>query len=180
MSLHGESIPNRNSRTAIMLRESRREGGKIARCTLFNPTRLPPCRVEAIRLVRKRGRVVADPREAPVIRRARSHGAASVTNRISSREKFGVDFLGVTGICLPASRSPGIRRRIVLAINRRLPFIRTVGELIALIHKRLESSPCRPPSSPPVVACASGNGPGYRCRSTDFVVDAGTVRNVVL
>ena len=61
MSLYVESIPNRNSRPAILLRESRRESGKIKRRTLANLSRLPPYLVEAIRLVLKGGRVVAEP-----------------------------------------------------------------------------------------------------------------------
>ncbi len=74
MSLYVESIPNRNSRPAILLRESRRESGKVKRRTLANLSRLPPYLVEAIRLLLKGGRVVADPREAFVIHRALAHG----------------------------------------------------------------------------------------------------------
>ena len=69
MSLYVESIPNRNSRPAILLRESRRESGKVKRRTLANLSRLPLYLVEAIRLVLKGGRVVADPSEAFVIHR---------------------------------------------------------------------------------------------------------------
>ena len=74
MSLYVEAIPNRGSRPAILLRESRRERGKVKRRTLANLTRLPPHLVEAIRLVLKGGRVVSDPGEEFVIRRALAHG----------------------------------------------------------------------------------------------------------
>ena len=74
MSVYVESIPNRNSRPAVLLRESRRESGKVKRRTLANLSRLPPYLVEAIRLVLKGGRVVADPSEAFVIHRALAHG----------------------------------------------------------------------------------------------------------
>ena len=74
MSLYVEAIPNHGRRPAILLRESRRERGKVKRRTLANLTRLPPHLVEAIRLVLKGGRVVSDPGEAFVIRRALARG----------------------------------------------------------------------------------------------------------
>ena len=100
MSLYVESIPNRKSRPAILLRESRRESGKVKRRTLANLSRLPPYLVEAIRLVLKGGRVVADPSEAFVIHRALAHshvcavlglcrqlGLRSILHRRASRER---------------------------------------------------------------------------------------------
>ena len=74
MSVYVEQIPNRNSPPAILIRESRREGGKIKRRTLANVSQLPPGVIEGIRQLLKGGLVVADPGEAFLIRRALPHG----------------------------------------------------------------------------------------------------------
>ncbi len=74
MSVYVESIPNRDSKPAVLVRESRREGGKIRRRTLANLSRLPPEAIEAVRLALKGHRARVDPREEIVIRRALSHG----------------------------------------------------------------------------------------------------------
>ncbi len=47
------TIPNRNSPPAILLRESRREGGKIRTTTLANLSHFSPDRIEALRLALK-------------------------------------------------------------------------------------------------------------------------------
>jgi transposase len=46
-----ESVPNRNSPPAILLRESWREGGKTRKRTLANLSKLPPEAVEAVRQI---------------------------------------------------------------------------------------------------------------------------------
>ena len=74
MSVYVEQIPNRNSPPAILIRESRREGGKIKRRTLANVSQLPPGVIEGIRQLLKGGLVVADLGEAFLIRRALPHG----------------------------------------------------------------------------------------------------------
>jgi hypothetical protein len=48
-----ERVPNRNSRPAVLLRESFREGGKVRKRTLANLTGWPEQRIEALRAVLK-------------------------------------------------------------------------------------------------------------------------------
>lgn len=43
-------VPNRNSPPAVLLRESRREGGKMVKTTIANLSKCPPEAVEALRL----------------------------------------------------------------------------------------------------------------------------------
>jgi len=48
-----ETVPNRNSRPAILLREGWREGGKIKKRTIANLTNWPAQKIEALRRVLK-------------------------------------------------------------------------------------------------------------------------------
>ena len=61
-----ESIPNRNSPPAILLREAWREGKKIRKRTIANLTNRPSEKVEALRCVLKNETLVAS-KEAFVI-----------------------------------------------------------------------------------------------------------------
>ena len=47
--MHIDIVPNRNSRPAVLLRESYREGGKVKKRTLANLSALPADQIEAIR-----------------------------------------------------------------------------------------------------------------------------------
>ena len=69
-----ESVPNRNSPPAILLRESFREDGKIKKRTLANLTDWPKELVEGFRTLLKGGTVIAAEREAVSIRRSLPHG----------------------------------------------------------------------------------------------------------
>ena len=55
------SIPNRNSRPAILLREGYREDGKVKARTLANLTNLPPDKIEAFKAILKGAPLAADP-----------------------------------------------------------------------------------------------------------------------
>lgn len=46
-------VPNRNSPPAVLLRESKREGGKIVKTTVANLSKCPPHAIEALRLALK-------------------------------------------------------------------------------------------------------------------------------
>ena len=74
VSLYVESIPNRSSPPAILLRESRQKDGKVKRRTLANLSKLPPHVVEAIRQVLKGAQVMTDPEQAFVLHRSLPHG----------------------------------------------------------------------------------------------------------
>jgi hypothetical protein len=69
-----ETVPNRNSPPAVLLRESYRDGGKTKKRTLLNLTNWPAEQVEALRLILKGG-TAAPPGENPfAITRSLPHG----------------------------------------------------------------------------------------------------------
>ena len=45
-----DTVPNRNSPPAVLLRESHREGGKMVKTTIANLSKCPPHAIEALRL----------------------------------------------------------------------------------------------------------------------------------
>ncbi len=69
-----ESVPNRNSPPAILLRESYRHGGKVKKRTLANLSKWPATLIEGLRVLLKGGAAVARPEDAFDIVRARPHG----------------------------------------------------------------------------------------------------------
>ena len=69
-----ETVPNRGSPPAILLRESYREGGKVKKRTLLNLTDFPPHVVAGFRAVLKGGRVAPNGADPIIIRRALPHG----------------------------------------------------------------------------------------------------------
>lgn len=74
LSYHIETIPNRNSPPAILLRKAWREGKRIRKQTLANLTHLPPELVEGIRRVLKGGVVLTSAQEAFAVARSLPHG----------------------------------------------------------------------------------------------------------
>lgn len=56
--MHIESIPNRGSPPAVLLRESYREEGKVKKRTLANLSSLPGEQIEAMRRILKGERLV--------------------------------------------------------------------------------------------------------------------------
>jgi hypothetical protein len=69
-----ESVPNRNSPPAILLRESYREGGKVRKRTLCNLTDWQPAHIEGLRAVLKGGTVISPDRDAFTVARSLPHG----------------------------------------------------------------------------------------------------------
>jgi transposase len=69
-----ETVPNRGSPPAILLRESYREDGKVKKRTLLNLTDFPPHVVEGFRAVLKGGSVAPNGADPIIIRRALPHG----------------------------------------------------------------------------------------------------------
>jgi hypothetical protein len=69
-----ESVPNRSSPPAVLLRESYRDGGKIKKRTLANLSDWPTDLVEGLRTLLKGGKAIAPDQEAIVIRRSLPHG----------------------------------------------------------------------------------------------------------
>src|SRR5512144_1263890 len=72
--MHIESVPNRNSRPAILLRESYREGGRVKKRTLANLSRWPEQRVGGLRTLLRGGVAVAKAEDALSIKRSLPHG----------------------------------------------------------------------------------------------------------
>jgi hypothetical protein len=69
-----ESVPNRNSPPAILLRESYRDGGKIKKRTIANLSDWPTEIVEGLRTLLRGGKVAPANQESIIVRRALPHG----------------------------------------------------------------------------------------------------------
>jgi DDE family transposase len=69
-----ESVPNRNSPPAILLRESYRDGGKIKKRTIANLSDWPIEIVEGLRTLLKGGKVAPADQESIIVRRSLPHG----------------------------------------------------------------------------------------------------------
>lgn len=81
-------VPNRNSPPAILLRESRREGGKIRKTTIANLSKCPPHAVQALRLA-LRGVELAPKDEVFTIERSRPHGHVEAV--LGTIRKLGIE-----------------------------------------------------------------------------------------
>src|ERR1700759_2414110 len=91
-----ESVPNRNSPPAVLLRESYRENGKVRKRTLCNLSDWPAAHVEGLRGVLKGGTVIAPDREAFTVVRSLPHG--HIAAAIGIARKIGLDrILGPDG-----------------------------------------------------------------------------------
>src|SRR5690242_14090914 len=82
-----ETIPNRGSPPAVLLRESYREGGKVMKRTLLNLSRWPPGLVEGLRTLPKGG--VAIGAEGLAIDRSLPHGHAAAV--LGTLRRIGLD-----------------------------------------------------------------------------------------
>lgn len=85
-----ETVPNRNSRPAILLREGWREGGRVRKRTLANLTDWPAAQVEALRRVLKNEPLVS-PDAVFRIERSRPHGHVELL--LSGIRRIGLDTL---------------------------------------------------------------------------------------
>lgn len=85
-----ETVPNRNSRPAILLREGWREGKKVRKRTLANLTDWPGDKVEALRRLLKGERLVAA-QDAFAIERSLPHG--HVEALLAMTRRIGLDRL---------------------------------------------------------------------------------------
>ena len=90
-----ESVPNRNSPPAILLRESYREGGKVRKRTLCNLSDWPTATIEGLRGVLRGGTVIAPERDAFTVTRSLPHGhvaaALGTARRIGLNRLLGPD-----------------------------------------------------------------------------------------
>ena len=86
-----ESVPNRNSPPAILLRESYRDNGKVKKRTLLNLSDWPPEMIQGFKALLKGGTVV--PADQPVftIKRSLPHGHIAAI--LGTLRKIGLDRL---------------------------------------------------------------------------------------
>ena len=86
-----ESVPNRNSPPAVLLRESYRQHGKVQKRTLLNLSHWPPALVAGLRVLLKGGTAVPRLDEAFDIVRSRSHGAVAAV--LGTLQRLGIERL---------------------------------------------------------------------------------------
>jgi transposase len=84
-----ESVPNRNSPPAVLLRESYRENGKVRKRTLCNLSDWPVAHIEGLRGVLRGGTVIAAERDAFTVLRTLPHG--HVAAALGTARKIGLD-----------------------------------------------------------------------------------------
>ena len=116
-----ESVPNRSSPPAILLRESYRDGGKVKKRTLLNLTDWPSELVEGLRALLKGGRVVSGDGSGVSILRSLPHG--NVAAALGTLRAIGLDrILGPAGnrcrdlvIAMVASRLIGPASKLATA-----------------------------------------------------------------
>jgi hypothetical protein len=72
--MYVDTVPNRNSRPAILLREGWREGSRTRKRTLANLTDWPPAQVDALRAVLRGDFSTLAPSPGFAIERTRPHG----------------------------------------------------------------------------------------------------------
>jgi hypothetical protein len=91
-----ESVPNRHSPPAILLRESYRENGKVRKRTLCNLSDWPTPHIEGLRGVLKGGSVISPDREAFTVTRSLPHGHVALA--LGTARNIGLDrILGPEG-----------------------------------------------------------------------------------
>ena len=106
-----ESVPNRNSPPAILLREGWREGGKVRKRTLANLSKWPPALIEGLRVLLKGGTAVAHLEKAIDIVRSLPHGAVAAV--LGMIRQLKLDRL------IDGADSP-VRRRVLAMIVERI------------------------------------------------------------
>jgi transposase len=96
VAMYVETVPNRNSRPAVLLREGWRDGKTVRKRTLANLTKWPTAKVEALRRVLKNQPVMAS-QDAFVIERSLPHG--NVAAVLGTLKKIGLDTLVAAKPC---------------------------------------------------------------------------------
>ena len=73
VSMYIDSVPNRSSPPAVLLRESYRDGGRVKKRTLANLSKLPTDAIQVLRRV-LRGERLVNPEDAFTCVRSLPHG----------------------------------------------------------------------------------------------------------
>jgi transposase len=103
--MYVESVPNRNSPPAILLREASRVDGKVVKRTLANLSAWPSLQVDSLRRLLK-GEAVVSPSDAFQIQRSIPHGHVAAT--LGTLRRLGLEPI--------LSRSPRSERDLVVAM----------------------------------------------------------------
>src|SRR4051794_6525668 len=109
--MYVETVPNRASPPAILLRESWREDGKVHKRTLLNLATWDPAHVEGLRAVLKGGTVIPPGQDAIRIERTLPHG--HVAAALGTARRIGLDRR--LGPCQRRPKSAGRRRGEIVA-----------------------------------------------------------------
>lgn len=103
--MYVNTVPNRSSPPAVLLRESVRDGSKIRKRTLANISSWPPAQVDLLRRVLK-GEHLVPPEQAFHIARSLPHGHVAAV--LGTLRQLGLHSL--------VSRSPGRERDLICAL----------------------------------------------------------------
>jgi Transposase DDE domain len=134
-----ETVPNRNSRPAILLREGWREGRRTRKRTLANLTDWPAAQVEALRAVLKGDYQLLAPAPGFSIERTRPHGHVAAV--LGTIRRLGLECLLATQRCaerdavmaMLAARIVQPRSKLATARELRAATLAsTLGELLNL------------------------------------------------
>jgi len=110
MAMYIDTVPNRNSPPAVLLRESYREGGRTKKRTLGNLSALPPEAIEAVRAT-LRGEMLVPLEEAFQVVRSIPHGHVAAV--VGTMRRLGLP-------ALLSSRSHGQRNLALAMIAARI------------------------------------------------------------
>ena len=111
VAMYIESVPNRNSPPAILLRESFREDGKVRKRTLANLSKWPATLVKGLKILLKGGRAVARLEDAFHIARSLPHGHVAAV--LGTLKKLRLD-RSIAGTASPE------RQRVIALIAARI------------------------------------------------------------
>ena len=111
VAMYIESVPNRNSPPAILLRESFREDGKVRKRTLANLSKWPSTLVKGLKILLKGGRAVARLEDAFHIARSLPHGHVAAV--LGTLKKLRLD-RSIAGTASPE------RQRVIALIAARI------------------------------------------------------------
>jgi hypothetical protein len=137
--MYVETVPNRNSPPAILLREAWREGGRIRKRTLANLSKWPPAQIQALQAVLKGNYAHLAPTAGLTIERTRPHGHVAAV--LGTVRRLKLDRLLATQPCpereavLAMVVARVLEPRSKLATARQLhaaTLSSTLGELLAL------------------------------------------------
>jgi Transposase DDE domain len=141
VAMYIETVPNRNSRPAILLREGWREGPRTRKRTLANLTDWPPAQVQALRAVLKGNYHLLAPSPGFSIERTRPHGHVAAT--LGTLRQLGLERLIAPTRCPERDAVAAmivarvLEPRSKLATARQLrtaTLTSTLGELLDLTH----------------------------------------------